>query len=847
MLYLEFIEIMSSCTSILGREKCSRFDIEKLIFAPQDDKGAYSFKYKGSKSNEVRVYLPVSQAIRLISVKQKDEKLPPIYFLPSNWKIALSHSDNYPRLWQNVESYINKNTENIREINYEGLAGKLRSTEEVALFINKYLKNIPLDDKSFCMIGIFIGIQIIANEKVVEAPSDRLIKILTEKILACKEKTELTHRSELAESSGTMSFVSDIHLSSSIVFPDINFVGRKSELDLLHQKLSAVPNKVFLRGIGGIGKSEIAKMYAKLHSKEYNTILWITFEKNLLSTFVSDNSLPIQGMNRSNYPNDDDETYFSRKLRCLKEIADDKVLLIIDNFDVTYDEKLETVCSGQYTLIFTTRNKRISQTIPEIEIDEIKNDQELIELFKIEYKRNVTDDDIQAIRNIIEYFDKHTLSIRLIAGAMSTQRIKPQSMVEILNKNRPITKKEQHTTDSVFEKIKQVFTISKLSNDEKNILMNLSLVPMCGILVEYLYELCEFDDYEIIEGLIDRSWIIHNVGNDEVSLHPIITELASELLDETPDNCNLFISNLHKHCQYSAINVKYEDRNRNLKLSESIYNRMKNSNPMYNTAVYSYGYCILDSTQYYKAAEIFKNLIDTASDIVFKMNCCEKTAQCYVLCGEAALARDVVLPIWEQVKDIEVSNMTLEFGRYYTGLLHRLVESYRGLGDYNKSIFYGNLCADRCKNFYEIYSGDSAGWTKYHLGRTFAMQGDIFNAEKMLCEAVNTFKSNNDLNALGCTYSVLSLVFGKKEAFPTALKYNSDAQELMEPLLGNNHIDIAHNQKWLGDIFLKMKKFDDAEKCYQNAISIYKNKNCRIYVEEVISILNYINQMKDLE
>ena len=72
MLYLEFIEIMSSCTSILGREKCSRFDIEKLIFAPQDDKGTYSFKYKGSKSNEVPVYLPASQAIRLISAKQKN-------------------------------------------------------------------------------------------------------------------------------------------------------------------------------------------------------------------------------------------------------------------------------------------------------------------------------------------------------------------------------------------------------------------------------------------------------------------------------------------------------------------------------------------------------------------------------------------------------------------------------------------------------------------------------------------------------------------------------------------------------------------------------------------------------
>ena len=140
----------------------------------------------------------------------------------------------------------------------------------------------------------------------------------------------------------------------------------------------------------------------------------------------------------------------------------------------------------------------------------------MIELFKIEYKRNVTEDDMQAIRKIIEYFEKHTLSIRLIAGAMHTQRIKPQAMLEVLNKTRAMTTREKQTSTSIFNKIKQVFSLSKLSNDEKNILMNLSLIPMCGISVEYLYELCEFDDYEIIESLIDRSWIIHNVGNDEV-------------------------------------------------------------------------------------------------------------------------------------------------------------------------------------------------------------------------------------------------------------------------------------------------------------------------------------------
>jgi len=256
-------------------------------------------------------------------------------------------------------------------------------------------------------------------------------------------------------------------ITSSVVYPDVNFVGRDNELAEIHAKLSGTPNKIFLVGIGGIGKSEIAKMYVKLHTNDYDTVLWIPFEKNLLSTFTNDNIFPMRGIQRSDYPEDSDSIYFYRKLNHFKEIANSKTLLIIDNFDVPSDEYLDQICSGEYAIIFTTRNHHISAKIPEINIGELSNEQNLIDLFKIEYKRPISETELRTVKEIIKLYDKHTLSIRLIAGAMSSQRITPYAMLEVLHKNHEINDREKRATNIIYERIKQVFHLSSLSTEEK--------------------------------------------------------------------------------------------------------------------------------------------------------------------------------------------------------------------------------------------------------------------------------------------------------------------------------------------------------------------------------------------
>lgn len=79
---------------------------------------------------------------------------------------------------------------------------------------------------------------------------------------------------------GTLSpIIRDFIFDSGVPKPCRYFCGRE-ELVTLHELLSK-QGKVFLQGIAGIGKSELAKAYAKQYMKDYTNILYITYTGDL--------------------------------------------------------------------------------------------------------------------------------------------------------------------------------------------------------------------------------------------------------------------------------------------------------------------------------------------------------------------------------------------------------------------------------------------------------------------------------------------------------------------------------------------------------------------------------------
>lgn len=81
-------------------------------------------------------------------------------------------------------------------------------------------------------------------------------------------------------------------------------------------------SKVFLQGMGGIGKSELAKNYAAEHREQYETVVFATYQTCLRDLILYDKVFQMEGLPRA-YNRDgvmeDDAAYFARKLERLQE------------------------------------------------------------------------------------------------------------------------------------------------------------------------------------------------------------------------------------------------------------------------------------------------------------------------------------------------------------------------------------------------------------------------------------------------------------------------------------------------------------------------------------------------
>ena len=135
--------------------------------------------------------------------------------------------------------------------------------------------------------------------------------------------------------------VNDFLFGADAPKPCRYFCGRERELSELHFMLNE-HSKVFLQGIPGIGKSELAKAYAKKFKKDYTNIIYINYSGNLKNDIVDLDFLEDFNANES------EKERFRRHHRHLRSLKDDS-LIIVDNFNtVAADEELLSI---RFTII----------------------------------------------------------------------------------------------------------------------------------------------------------------------------------------------------------------------------------------------------------------------------------------------------------------------------------------------------------------------------------------------------------------------------------------------------------------------------------------------------------------
>ena len=327
------------------------------------------------------------------------------------------------------------------------------------------------------------------------------------------------------------------------------FCGRDTEIAEIHDALTE-NDILVLHGIGGIGKTELAKHYAKAHSAEYDAAVFVRFQKDILHTVISDSNFPIANCERSEDENDNE--YFERKITILQTICTSRHMIILDNFDVDDCEELDYILGLQCKLLITSRCDQ-SDTFPQINIDILNNEQDLIELIQYYYKTEIADESV--ILAIINAVQGHTMALELIAKHMQALSITPDDMIALLEEKGIVSGSDGNVRSlkdgalkkrSAYEHISALFSIFGLSEDIKQVLRYSALIgPNLIDLDDYIF-CCELtgEQCNALENAIKRGWIESFEVDEEksyLSLHPLISDVLCNELKPDIGHCERFI------------------------------------------------------------------------------------------------------------------------------------------------------------------------------------------------------------------------------------------------------------------------------------------------------------------
>lgn len=315
-------------------------------------------------------------------------------------------------------------------------------------------------------------------------------------------------------------------------------LGRDDELKEIHRRLER-DGYVFVKAVGGLGKSELAKLYAARYGDAYHTVQFCKFADNLKTTVAL---MPVSGINNQDYSNFDDLVNAKNKVL---HMSDSKTLIIVDNFNVTYDDFLRDFLptgNKSFHVIFTTRCTMAAgyyddktYLLPRLSVEACKK------LFCAHCPDASAKNEDALLEEIIQFVDSNTLILVLMAAAVQKSGISLQEMREKLEAQQMSTisaelfheydfsSDEVQAYNQINSHLMTIFSVSRLTELQKEIVKNATLISLNGIGLDEFVENCQSDaiDADAVNSVIELGWLDQD-DNAVLSMHPIVSDLFSE-------------------------------------------------------------------------------------------------------------------------------------------------------------------------------------------------------------------------------------------------------------------------------------------------------------------------------
>lgn len=348
--------------------------------------------------------------------------------------------------------------------------------------------------------------------------------------------------------------LSDILLSNRLPSANYYFIGRKEELKAVAKALQD-HNPVFITGTAGMGKSELVKTYAKKNEKKYTNIIHLFYGGDLKKCVAhmefSDDTADMS-----------EEMLFDKHMRILKKLHSDS-LIIIDNFNVLpkedafFKEFIKLNCK-----ILVTSRCNISQ-YETIKISEMDADTELIELFYKHCPSAKSSQDV--VKEIIQTVGCHTLTVCLSALSLTASGMEPEELLAELKtcglnitsgEDVELYKDDDFTDGLMIEHLSKLLQLGKLSNQQLDILRNLSLLPVSGVIKNSFKNWMKLDNLTDVNHLIKYGFINEDTDNKKISLHPLLQEVIAIETMPAVTACSTLLDNLHLICLAHGLELR---------------------------------------------------------------------------------------------------------------------------------------------------------------------------------------------------------------------------------------------------------------------------------------------------
>ena len=345
---------------------------------------------------------------------------------------------------------------------------------------------------------------------------------------------------------GTLSpVISDFVYNGEVPKACAHFCGRNQELSTLHELISE-KRIIFLQGIAGIGKSELAKAYARAYRKDYTNILYLTYSGDLRQDIIDLDFV-------DDLPEDTEEDRFRKHNRFLRSLKED-TLLIIDNFNTTAgkDAFFSVLLKYRCRILFTTRSR--FDNYASFNLGEISDPDALLSLMGYFYSDAKRKQSI--LKQIIQTVHSHTLAVELPARLLETGILEPQELLARLQVEKSalgatdtvdIVKDGQSRKATYYEHIHTLFSLYRLSEEELNIMRGLIFVPVSGVSGRLYANWMKLSDMNRINDLIEKGFVQTQSGR-QISLHPMIQEVAIDETRPSVNNSAVLLDSLQTIC-----------------------------------------------------------------------------------------------------------------------------------------------------------------------------------------------------------------------------------------------------------------------------------------------------------